>query len=74
MLHEDGLIEVVIPRNTDPEKKAEVEGFVFQINNNPNAQQSFAQAADAAGLLEKKQPPYLLIGGALLLSYFLFFK
>jgi len=70
----NGDLEILVPSTTPQDKRAEVEGFVIQLNNNPNEMQSFKEAAAAAGLLNKKEPPYLLIGGILIASYFLFIK
>ena len=74
-----GDLQINVPVNTDPQTREEVLNFAQATVNDPNAFQSFKDAVEAAGinvneLDDKKRPPYLLIGGALLISYFLFFK
>jgi hypothetical protein len=78
-----GNISVNVPTSTSAEVKREVQELVIAVNTDPVANMSFQQAVTNAGLNttitsvtppEEKQPPYLLIGGVLLLSYFLFFK
>jgi len=76
-------IAIKVPVNTSAENRREVREVVVAVNTDAAANMSFAKAAMAAGIVnpptnnppgENKQPPYLLIGGALILSYFLFFK
>ena len=71
-----GDLQINVPINTDPQTREEVLNFAQATVNDPNAFQSFKDAVEAAGINvdDKKRPPYLLIGGALLISYFLFFK
>ena len=68
-------IQINVPVNSDPATKRKAEELVIELANNPNKNLGFAEAAQQAGLLNKpEKPPYLLIGGVLLISYFLFFK
>jgi hypothetical protein len=78
-----GDISVNVPTSTPAEVKREVQELVIAVNTDPVANMSFQQAVTNAGLNttttpatppQDKQPPYLLIGGVLLISYFLFFK
>ena len=74
-----GDIQINVPTTTPATVQREIEGFVVGTANNPNALESFREAVTNAGLNnppanQNSKPPYLLIGGALLLSYFLFFK
>jgi squalene cyclase len=71
-----GDIQINVPVTTDFEVVKDIEQFVFTVQNNEDQFLGFQEAVTNAGIntAPKKNPPYLLIGGALILSYFLFFK
>jgi len=75
-------IQIKVPVNTPTVNREELQLQMQSIANDPNKKEAFKEAAAAAGLTNTQtsnqptdnKPPYLLIGGALLVSYFLFFK
>jgi hypothetical protein len=83
MLYENRQdVQIKVPVTTPTVNREELQIQMQSIANDPTKKEAFKEAAAAAGLIgnqtsnqpTENKPPYLLIGGALLISYFLFFK